>query len=117
KFRKIVPQTGAPEIVEANENFMVHYAVDSGYDSACGFERLGGLCDDVANLAFECLAGAGIEHQADAQLANILVQTLPVDVVGRQAHTIATIGPRQHAHHHRGVVDRASHGAGDTADI
>ncbi len=45
------------------------------------------------------------------------VERLPVDVVRRQAHAVAAIGPRQHAHHQRGVIDGAGHRPGDAADI
>ena len=35
----------------------------------------------------------------------------------RQAHAVAAIGPRQHAHHQRRVIDGARHRSGDAADI
>ena len=34
-----------------------------------------------------------------------------------QAHAVAPVGPRQHAHHQRGIVDDAGHRPGDAADI
>ena len=35
----------------------------------------------------------------------------------RQAHAVAAVGLRQHAHHQRGIVDGAGHRPGDAADI
>ncbi len=81
------------------------------------FERFRSLHRDIANLFVQRLADAGIEHQPDAQLARRFVQRLPVDFNCRQAHAVAAVGPREHAHHQRGIVDGAGHGTCDTADI
>ena len=78
---------------------------------------LRGLHRDVAHILLQRLADAEIEHQADAQFTRGFVERLPVDVVGRQAHAVAAIGPRQHAHHQGGVIDGAGHRSGDAADI
>ena len=114
---KIVPHPRAPEIVEPVEHLARQHAVDFGDDGAGGLECLGGLDGDVAHLLLQRLADAEVEHQADAQLARRFIQRLPVDVVGRQAHAVAAIGLRQHAHHQCGVIDGAGHRSGDAADI
>ena len=78
---------------------------------------LRGLHRDVAHFLLQRLADAEVEHQADAQLARRFIEGLPVDLVGRQAHAVAAIGLRQHAHHQGGVIDGAGHRSGDAADI
>ena len=117
QLRQVFPHPGAPEIVEPVENLARHHAIDLGDHGAGGFERLGGLHGDLADFLVQRLAGAGIEHQPDAKLARRFFQRLPVDVVGRQAHAVAAIGPRQHAHHQGRIVDGAGQRPGDAADI
>ena len=105
-------------MVEPVEHFARQDAVDLGDDGAGGFERLGRLDGNASHVAFQRLSGAGIEHQAEAQLARRLVDCLPVKAaVGRQARAVAAVRLRQHAHHQRRIIDGAGHRAGDAADI
>ena len=46
-----------------------------------------------------------------------LSSAFQLTAVGRQAHAVAAVRLRQHAHHQRRIVDGAGHRTGDAADI
>ena len=59
---------------------------------------------------------ASVNTPADqAMTARIKGEIEPVDLLVGQAHVVARIGQREHAHHQRGIADAAGHRAGDAA--
>ena len=99
----IGPGALAPEIVEPVQ----HLARQEGrrlLDDRAGIgegERRG--LDRGLDLGLDRQADAGIELEPDAQALRVEIERQPVDLLRRQAHAVARIGPRQLAHHQGGI--------------
>ncbi len=95
----------------------VKYGADGLDLGAGGREALGRGSHRGGDLGIDRQAGAGIEQQADLQAAHITLEPRPGDVLGRQAHRVAIVGLRQHAHQQRGVGDALRHRPGAAAGV
>ena len=93
------------------------YGADRLDLGAGGGEALGRGPHRGGDLRIDRQAGAGVEQQADLQAAHVALEPRPGDVGRRQAHRVALVGLRQHAHQQRGVGDAARHRPGAAAGV